>query len=143
MPTGAVEVEAGVVGVLGEQPAVRPRLLDGTAHGPGDLVGEVLRREPSRHVRHVDPPAVQSHWRVQPAPHHAVGPGGQEPLTGSDVLNASPAWGGLKVAQPALVVVGVRPEVVEPGALQTFRVGPRQKEPLVHGCRCGWSSGRR
>ena len=30
------------MGVLGEQPAVRPRLLDRTAYGPGDLVSKVV-----------------------------------------------------------------------------------------------------
>ena len=113
------------MGVLGEQRAVRPRLLDGTAHGPGELVSKVLRRKPPGHVGHVDPPAVET--LAQPVGHDraraVVQPPGQ---LGRPVVEL----GQVQVAEPGRVLVAL--EEVEP-ALEVALVGLGQREPVMGG----------
>ena len=96
-----------------------------TAHGAGDLVGEVLGREPPGHVGHVDPPAVQA--LAQPVGHDRVRAVVQPPgQLGRPVVEL----GQVRVAEPGRVAVAV--EEVEL-ALEVALVGPRQREPVVAG----------
>ena len=81
MPTGAVEVVAGVVAVLGDEPpAVAGRGVERRSCSAGDVVIVVELTEPGRGVRTVDPPSVEFEWSLEPVGEHRRVPG-VEPIS--------------------------------------------------------------
>ena len=129
VPAVAVELAAGVVGVLGDEVGVRLGLGHRRPHRPRREPVDVDVAEPPGHVGDVDPPAVEVERRAQPARRHRVGPLEQ---AAAQLVVAQVELRQARDVEPRLVVVGVVAEVEEAG-LRRAGIGLGGPEPVVAG----------